>query len=85
MAVVSEVASGLNGPEQFMRMGYGRINYFPNNRNNWNVQSVTDRYPSPLPNVDGGGNEGSVERGVRPFTVYDPPLSVTPNPERQDF
>ena len=27
---MSEVASGLTGPEQFMRMGYGRINYFPN-------------------------------------------------------
>ena len=29
-------------------------------------------------------NEGSVERGVRPFTVFDPPLSATPNPERQE-
>ena len=84
VAVVSEVASGLIGPEQFMRMGYGRINYFANNRNPWNVQSVTDRYPSPLAAVDGGSNEGSVERGVRPFTVYDPPLSVTPNPQRQE-
>ena len=84
IAVVSEVASGLNGPEQFMRMGYGRINYFPNNRNSWNVNDVSDRYPSPLPNVDGGSNEGSVERGVRPFTVYDPPLSAIPNPERQE-
>ena len=27
----------MTGPEQFMRMGYGRINYFPNMRNNWNV------------------------------------------------
>ena len=45
---------------------------------------MTDRYPNPLPNVDGGSNEGSVERGVRPFTVNDPPLSAIPNPDRQE-
>ena len=27
---------------------------------------------------------GGVERGVRPFTVNDPPLSATPNPARQN-
>ena len=83
IGVMSEVASELIGPEQFMRMGYGRINYFPRGRNPWNVQNVNDRLPNSLPNVDGGNNEGGVERGVRPFTVFDPPLSAIPNPERQ--
>jgi type IV pilus assembly protein PilY1 len=83
IGVMSEVASGLNGPEQFMRMGYGRINYFPDGRNNWNVQSLTDRNPAVLPTIDGIGNVGGVERGVRPFTVNAPPLSAIPNPDRQ--
>ena len=84
IGVMSEVASGLRGPEQFMRMGYGRINYFPDMRNNWNVASLTDRNPSTLPTIDGSANVGAVERGVRPFTVYDPPLSATPNPAREN-
>ena len=83
IGVMSEVASELVGPEQFMRLGYGRINYFPRGRNPWNVQDVSDRLPNNLPNVDGGTNEGGVERGVRPFTVNDPPLSAIPNPARQ--
>ncbi len=83
IAVMSEVTSGLIGPEQFMRMGYGRINYFPNSRNPWNVLNVNDRLPNSLPAVDGATNEGGVERGVRPFTVYNPPLSATLNPDRQ--
>ena len=50
IGVMAEVASDLTGPEQFMRMGYGRINYFPDMRNNWNVASFTDRNPrSTLP------------------------------------
>ena len=82
---MAEVASGLTGPEQFMRMGYGRINYFPDMRNNWNVASFTDRNPSTLPDIEGViPNVGAVERGVRPFTVYDPPLSATPNPARKN-
>jgi hypothetical protein len=28
-------------------------------------------------------NEGALELGVRPFTVFDPPLSAIPNPDRQ--
>jgi type IV pilus assembly protein PilY1 len=83
IGVMSEVASELIGPEQFMRMGYGRINYFPRGKNNWNVLDVNDRLPNTLPTVDGGNNEGGVERGVRPFTVNAPPLSATPNPDRQ--
>ena len=85
IAVMSEVASGLTGPEQFMRMGYGRINYFPNGKNPWNVLNVNDRLPNSLPAVDppSAANEGGVERGVRPFTVNDPPLSAIPNPDRQ--
>ncbi len=83
IGVMSEVASALIGPEQFMRMGYGRINYFPRGKNPWNVLDVNDRLPPALPNVDGAANEGGVERGVRPFTVNDPPLSAIPNPDRQ--
>lgn len=83
VGVVSEVSSGLIGPEQFMRMGYGRINYFGKSRNPWNVLDVTDRLPSSLPAVDGVSNDGGVERGVRPFTVNNPPLSAIPNPQRQ--
>ncbi len=86
IAVVSEVTSELVGPEQYMRMGYGRINYFLNSRNPWNVQSVSDRVSS-IPAIDPpSGSQpsvGGVERGVRPFTVYDPPLSAIPNPARQ--
>ena len=85
VGVMAEVATGLTGPEQFMRMGYGRINYFPNMRNNWNVASFTDRNPGTLPDIEGViPNVGGVERGVRPFTVYDPPLSATPNPARKN-
>lgn len=91
IGVVSEVTSGLTGPEQFMRMGYGRINYFPSARNSWNVQDVTDRNPAALPSIDApeqyqipiGSHPGGVERGVRPFTVNAPPLSAIPNPDRQ--
>ena len=83
IGVMSEVTSELIGPEQFMRMGYGRINYFPRGKNNWNVLDVNDKLPNTLPNVDGAGNEGGVERGVRPFTVNAPPLSAIPNPDRQ--
>ncbi len=45
VGVVAEVASGLRGPEQFMRMGYGRINYFPDMRNNWNVDQFYGSQP----------------------------------------
>ena len=83
IGVMSEVASELIGPEQFMRMGYGRINYFPRARNPWNVLDVNDKLGNTLPTVDGQANEGGVERGVRPFTVNDPPLSATPNAARQ--
>ncbi|MEP6608631.1 MAG: PilC/PilY family type IV pilus protein, partial [Burkholderiaceae bacterium] len=83
VGVMSEVASELTGPEQFMRMGYGRINYFGRGRNPWNVQDVSDRLPNSLPDVDTVTNKGGVERGVRPFTVNDPPLSAIPNPDRQ--
>jgi type IV pilus assembly protein PilY1 len=90
IGVVSEVFSNFTGPEQFMRIGYGRINYFPGALNPWNSGSVTDiPYPTTLPSADfdyGGSvvNEGGVVRGVRPFTVYDPPASTTPNPKRKE-
>lgn len=83
IGVMSEVASGLVGPEQFMRMGYGRINYLPNARNPWNVSSLGDQLGGSLPTVDGAANVGGVERGVRPFTVLDPPISGVPNVARQ--
>lgn len=71
VGTMSEVLSGFTGPEQMMRIGYGRINHFKNALNPWNVGSVTDKlYPGGLPDIEAGGvpNEGAVERGVRPFT-----------------
>jgi len=86
VGVLSEVFSGFTGPEQFIRLGFGRINYFPGALNPWNVNSITD-IPNPvsLPTVDGMVNEGAVVRGVRPFTVESPPASGTPNPDRAAF
>ena len=71
VGVVSEVLSGFTGPEQNMRIGYGRINYFAGARNPWNSGSVTDLLNTGgLPDIEAGAvaNEGAVERGVRPFT-----------------
>jgi type IV pilus assembly protein PilY1 len=71
VGVVSEVLSGFTGPEQNIRIGYGRINYFKNALNPWNAGSITDLLNTGgLPDVEPGAvpNEGAVERGVRPFT-----------------
>ncbi|MGZ8273421.1 MAG: pilus assembly protein [Burkholderiaceae bacterium] len=84
IGVMSDVLTGFTGPEQYMRLGFGRINYFKGALNPWNVNSVTDiPYPAALPNLDASANEGAVERGVRPFTVFDPPFSALPNADRQ--
>lgn len=84
VGVLSEVLSDFTGPEQYMRLGFGRINYFKGALNPWNVGSVTDiPYPGALPNLDGMANEGAVERGVRPFTVFDPPFSASKNTTRE--
>ena len=84
IGVVSEVLSGFTGPEQYMRLGFGRINYFKGALNPWNVNSVSDiPHPASLPNLDGQANSGAVELGVRSFTVFDPPLSGSPNVARQ--
>jgi type IV pilus assembly protein PilY1 len=86
VGVMSEVLAGFTGPEQYMRLGFGRINYFKGALNPWNVNSVTDiPHPATLPNLDGQPNEGAVVRGVRPFTVNEPPLSATLNPKRQEI
>jgi type IV pilus assembly protein PilY1 len=70
IGTMSEVLSGFTGPEQSMRIGFGRINYFKSALNPWNVDSVTDLLNAGgLPSVESGvPNEGGVERGVRPFT-----------------
>ena len=81
VGVMSEVLSNFTGPEQFLRLGYGRINYFPGALNPWNVGSMTDLAVA-LPAIYGKANEGGVVRGVRPFTVNDPPASAIPNPDR---
>jgi type IV pilus assembly protein PilY1 len=81
VGVLSEVFANFTGPEQFLRIGYGRINNFPGARNPWNTSSLTDILGG-LPALDGATNEGGVERGVRPFTVFDPPNSATPNASR---
>ena len=71
VAVVSDVLSNFTGAEQKLRMGYGRINYFKDGRNPWDVNSLAPYYTA-LPNVDGFANPGGVERGVREFLVTDP-------------
>ena len=95
VAVVSDVLSNFTGAEQRLRMGYGRINYFKDGRNPWNVNSFAPYYTA-LPNIDGVNNPGAIERGVREFLVSDPigaradvfkwlfsmsPLGPTPNRE----
>jgi type IV pilus assembly protein PilY1 len=86
VGVMSDVLSGFTGPEQYMRLGFGRINYFKGALNPWNVNSVTDiPHPASLPNLDGQPNEGAVVRGVRAFTVNDPPDTLTLNPKRQEI
>jgi type IV pilus assembly protein PilY1 len=86
VAVSSEILAGFTGPEQYMRLGFARINYFKGALNPWNVNSVTDiPYPGALPDLDTVANEGAVVRGVRSFTVFDPPLSAIPNPARQEM
>jgi type IV pilus assembly protein PilY1 len=70
VGTMSEVLSGFTGPEQSMRIGFGRINYFKSALNPWNVNSVTDLLNvGGLPAIEPGvPNEGAIERGVRPFT-----------------
>lgn len=71
VAVVSDVLSNFTGAEQRLRMGYGRINYFRNGRNPWDVNSLAPFYTS-LSTIDGAANPGGIERGVREFLVADP-------------
>jgi len=70
VGTMSEVLSGFTGPEQSMRIGFGRINYFKNALNPWNVGTVSDlQNTGGLPAIEAGvPNEGAVERGVRAFT-----------------
>jgi type IV pilus assembly protein PilY1 len=86
IGVVSEVLSGFSGPEQYLRLGFARINHFKSARNPWNVQSVTDLlHVGGLPDLDGASNEGAVVRGVRSFTMFDPPLSGNVNTSRLEI
>jgi len=71
VAVMSDVLSNFTGAEQRMRMGYGKINYFQNAPNPWDVSSLAPFYTS-LPPIDGRANPGAIERGVREFLVSDP-------------
>lgn len=76
MAVGSQAMSDLTGPEQFMRIGYGRINYFPQGPQPWDVTNLGNRLPATLPALDGTASPpGAIERGVREF--------ATGTPERQ--
>ena len=81
VGVLSEVLSNFTGPEQYMRIGYGRLNHFPRALNPWDVASLAQSGPT-VPNIDNQSSAGGVERGVRSFTVFDPPTSVTPNLDR---
>ena len=59
VGVVSEVLSNFTGPEQFMRLGYGRINNFPGALNPWNVGSIADiPYPVSVPSADDDYHRG---------------------------
>ena len=83
VGVLSEVFSNFIGPEQYMRIGYGRLNHFPYALNPWDVGSIAQGPPN-VPNIDNQPSAGGVERGVRSFTVFNPPTSVIPNLDRAD-
>ncbi|MCU0624570.1 MAG: hypothetical protein MUF53_12030, partial [Gemmatimonadaceae bacterium] len=70
-AVMAEAMSGMTTPsQQALRLGYGRINYFPGAINPW--RTVPLETISALPTVDGFENPGALVRGVRPFIVGSP-------------
>ena len=72
IAVTSQAFASIGGTDQFLRIGYGRINYSPQGPQPWNVTDTTDRLQSPLPPLDGAANPGAVLRGVREFGIGSP-------------
>lgn len=70
IAVTSQALASLTTTDQFLRIGFGRINYFRNGPQPWNVTDNNDRLPAQLSNLDGENNPpGAVQRGVREFAV----------------
>ena len=52
IAVGSQALASISGTDQFLRIGFGRINYSPQGPQPWNVLDTNDRLPSPLPAMD---------------------------------
>ncbi len=73
IAVTSQV---LVEVDDRIRLGFGRLNYFPNGPQMWESDPTT-KPPATLPALDGAPHPGHIVRGVRPFTVG--------SPERQEL
>jgi len=75
IAVTSQSLASLTSTDQFLRIGFGRINYFAKGPDPWNVLDLSPqgRLPTQLPALDGLSNPpGHVQRGVREFAVGSP-------------
>ena len=65
IAVTSQVLTEI---DEKTRIGYGRLNYFPDGPEAWPGLPAT-KPPATLPDIDGKPNPGHVVRGVRPFLI----------------
>ncbi len=65
IAITSQV---LAGTDDKIRIGYGRLNYFPSGPQQW-PDDPTSAPPATLPTIDGQVNKGHIVRGVRDFTI----------------
>ena len=65
-ASIAVTAQALSQIETPIRLGYGRLGYYPNAYIQWPAFAST-RPPSSLPALDGQPSPQHIERGVRPF------------------
>ncbi len=83
IAVTSESLSNLTRDRGLdgLRLAYGSINYFPNGADPFNPP--TGRRPATM-TIDGEPSNGTIVRGVRPFTEVTPPPPPGSNDRRQE-